>query len=230
MSDNKRTGRSFNGKGYYIAPILCAAAIGISGYLYYQNTVQQEANLMLQEEPQEQQMLQSAAGTEALEAIATQPPATQSTTPPAQSGTQPAEKKVLKTAAPVDGQTMQSYAMDCLSYNETTRDWRVHNGVDIGAQEGTQVMAAAEGTVIAVYEDDTMGYTVEIRHEGGYTTRYASLAENLSVKEGDTVKLGQVIGCVGDTALVESVIGPHVHFSVTYQDTPMDPSDFLNLA
>ena len=230
MSDNKRTGRSFNGKGYYIALILCAAAIGISGYLYYQNTVQQEANLMLQEEPQEQQMLQSAEGTEALEAIATQPPATQSTTPPSQSATQPTEKKVLKTAAPVDGQTMQSYAMDCLSYNETTRDWRVHNGVDIGAQEGTQVMAAAEGKVIAVYEDDTMGYTVEIRHEGGYTTRYASLAENLSVKEGDAVKLGQVIGCVGDTALVESVIGPHVHFSVTYQDAPMDPGDFLNLA
>ena len=184
---------------------------------------------MLQEEPQEQQML-ATMGTEALEAIATQPPATQSTTPPSQSATQPTEKKVLKTAAPVDGQTMQSYAMDCLSYNETTRDWRVHNGVDIGAQEGTQVMAAAEGTVIAVYEDDTMGYTVEIRHEGGYTTRYASLAENLSVKEGDTVKLGQVIGCVGDTALVESVIGPHVHFSVTYQDAPMDPGDFLNLA
>ena len=229
MSDNKRTGRSFNGKGYYIALILCAAAIGISGYLYYQNTVQQEANLMLQEEPQEQQML-ATMGTEALEAIATQPPATQSTTPPSQSATQPTEKKVLKTAAPVDGQTMQSYAMDCLSYNETTRDWRVHNGVDIGAQEGTQVMAAAEGKVIAVYEDDTMGYTVEIRHEGGYTTRYASLAENLSVKEGDTVKLGQVIGCVGDTALVESVIGPHVHFSVTYQDAPMDPADFLNLA
>ena len=230
MSDNKRTGRSFNGKGYYIALILCAAAIGISGYLYYQNTVQQEANLMLQEEPQEQQMLQGTMGTEALEAIATQPPVTQSTTPPTQKETQPAEKKVLKTAAPVDGQTMQSYAMDCLSYNETTRDWRVHNGVDIGAQEGTQVMAAAEGKVTAVYEDDTMGYTVEIRHEGGYTTQYASLAENLSVKEGDTVKLGQVIGCVGDTALVESVIGPHVHFSVTYQDTPMDPSDFLNLA
>ena len=229
MSDNKRTGRSFNGKGYYIALILCAAAIGISGYLYYQNTVQQEANLMLQEEPQEQQML-ATMGTEALEAIATQPPATQSTTPPSQSATQPTEKKVLKTAAPVDGQTMQSYAMDCLSYNETTRDWRVHNGVDIGAQEGTQVMAAAEGKVTAVYEDDTMGYTVEIRHEGGYTTRYASLAENLSVKEGDTVKLGQVIGCVGDTALVESVIGPHVHFSVTYQDAPMDPGDFLNLA
>jgi murein DD-endopeptidase MepM/ murein hydrolase activator NlpD len=90
-------------------------------------------------------------------------------------------------------------------------------------------MAAAEGTVIAVYEDDTMGYTVEIRHEGGYTTRYASLAETVSVQKGDTVKLGQVIGCVGDTALVESVIGPHVHFSVTYRDAQIDPAEFFAL-
>ena len=80
-----------------------------------------------------------------------------------------------------------------------------------------------------IAENDTLGYTVEIRHEGGYTTRYASLAENVSVKEGDTVKLGQAIGCVGDTALVESVLGHHVHFSVTCQDAPMDPADFLNL-
>ena len=229
MSDNKRTGRGFNGKGYYIALILCAAAIGISGYLYYQNTQPQEESLLLQEESGEELLL-GTADTEALEAIATQPPVTEGTVQPTQPSAQPAEKKPLKTAAPVDGQTLAEYAMDCLSYNETTRDWRVHNGVDIAAQEGTQVMAAADGKVTRVWEDDTMGYTVEIRHEGGYTTRYASLAENVSVQEGDTVKLGQVIGCVGDTALVETVLGPHVHFSVTCQDAPMDPNEFLNLA
>ena len=78
MSDNKRNRRSFNGKGYYIALILCAAAIGISGYLYYQNTQQQEPSLLLEEETQEQQLL-GTMGTEALEAIATQPQATQGT-------------------------------------------------------------------------------------------------------------------------------------------------------
>ena len=228
MSDNKRTGRSFNGKGYYIALILCAVAIGISGYLYYQNTQIQEESLLLQEEPGEELLL-GTAGTEALEAIATQPPVTEGASQPTQAATQPAQKKTLKTAAPVAGETIASYAMDCLSYNETTRDWRVHNGVDIAAEEGTQVLAAADGEVTRVWEDDTLGYTVEIRHEGGYTTRYASLAENVSVQEGDTVKLGQAIGCVGDTALVESVLGHHVHFSVTCQDAPMDPADFLNL-
>ena len=229
MSDNKRNGRSFNGKGYYIALILCAAAIGITGYLYYQNTQQQEPSLLLQDETQEELLL-GTMGTEALEAIATQPSAAQETTPSTQPSTQPAEKKPLKTAAPLAGETIAEYAMDCLSYNQTTRDWRVHNGVDISAQEGTQVLAAADGKVTQVWEDETLGYTVEIRHEGGYTTRYSSLAEDVSVQEGDTVTLGQAIGCVGDTALVENVLGPHVHFSVTCQDAPMDPADFLDLA
>ena len=228
MSDNKRNRRSFNGKGYYIALILCAAAIGISGYLYYQNTQQQEPSLLLEEETQEEQLL-GTMGTEALEAIATQPQATQGTAPTTQP-TEPREKKPLKTAAPVEGETIASYAMDCLSYNETTRDWRVHNGVDIAAEAGTQVLAAADGTVTRVWEDETMGYSVEIRHEGGYTTRYSSLAETIAVEEGDTVTMGQAIGLVGDTALVENVLGPHVHFSVTSQDAPMDPADFLSLS
>ena len=228
MSDNKRNRRSFNGKGYYIALILCAAAIGISGYLYYQNTQQQEPSLLLEEETQEEQLL-GTMGTEALEAIATQPQATQGTAPSTQP-TESREKKPLKTAAPVEGETIASYAMDCLSYNETTRDWRVHNGVDIAAEAGTQVLAAADGTVTRVWEDETMGYSVEIRHEGGYTTRYSSLAETIAVEEGDTVTMGQAIGLVGDTALVENVLGPHVHFSVTSQDAPMDPADFLSLS
>jgi murein DD-endopeptidase MepM/ murein hydrolase activator NlpD len=119
--------------------------------------------------------------------------------------------------------------MEALSYNQTTRDWRVHNGVDIAAEAGIPVLAAAEGQVYTTYEDDSMGYTVVIRHQGGYTTKYSSLSENIPVKAGDTVTAGQTIGYVGDTALVENTLGHHVHFSVTYQDSPMDPADFLAL-
>ena len=68
-----------------------------------------------------------------------------------------------------------------------------------------------------------------IRHTGGYTTRYSSLGDDLAVKAGDQVTAGQVIGTVGETALVETAMGPHVHFSVSYQDAPMDPEEFLAL-
>ena len=117
--------------------------------------------------------------------------------------------------------------MDALSYNQTTRDWRVHDGVDIAAEAGTAVCAAADGTVYTVYEDDTMGTTVVIRHEEGYTTKYASLAQEVSVAAGDTVTMGQAIGTVGQTALLESAIGDHLHFSVTCNGENLDPAEFL---
>ena len=223
MSNNKRTGGIF-GKGYYIALILCAAAIGITGYVYYQNTNQEELSL----QTQDRQDTLPAAGTEDRDVpvLATQP--TDGTEPSAQT-TQPTEHQSLKTASPVSGQTVSSYSMEALSYNLTTRDWRVHNGVDFAAEAGTEVVAAADGEVYTVYEDDTMGTTVVIRHLNGYNTRYSSLSPELKVKAGDRVTMGQVIGTVDNTALVETVLGPHVHFSVTYLDQPMDPMEFLAL-
>ena len=221
MSDNKRTGRGY-GKGYYIALILCAAAIGITGYLYYQTTAGEDAPL-LQTEPDA-----VVADTEAdVPAIATQPSGEtviQNTEP---SGT--AQPRGLQTMAPVQGQQVMDYSMEALSYNQTTRDWRVHNGVDFAAEAGTEVVAAADGEVYTIYEDDSMGVTVVIRHLNGYNTHYSSLSPELAVSVGEQVTMGQVIGTVGNTALVETVLGPHVHFSVTYQDLPIDPAEFLAL-
>ena len=228
MSNNKKGG--IFGKGYYIALILCAAAIGISGYMYYRNA--NETQTQLQEPATD--AISASQPDEDVAAVATQPQQTPGTIEVKPSVTEPATKptqaqSTMKTGAPVSGQTVSAYAMDCLSYNETTRDWRVHNGVDIAAEEGTEVCAAADGTVYTTFNDDTMGMTVVIRHEGGYTTQYSSLAEELKVSAGDTVKLGQAIGCVGSTALVETAIGPHVHFCVTYRDAQMDPAEFLAL-
>ena len=228
MSNNNKGG--IFGKGYYIALILCAAAIGITGYVYYRNANNPQSQL---QEPVSDVAV-SNQPQEDVAAVATQPQATQGTITVKPDETDPATvptqaKSALKTAAPVAGETVSAYAMDCLSYNQTTRDWRVHAGVDIGAEEGTEVCAAADGTVYTTYNDDTMGMTVVIRHEGGYTTQYSSLAEELKVSAGDSVKLGQAIGCVGSTALVETAIGPHVHFSVTYRDASVDPAEFLSL-
>ena len=228
MSNNNKG--SIFGKGYYIALILCAAAIGISGYMYYRNT--KEANNPMQEPAD---AVVATAPQEDVVVIATRPLDVQGTQPPKTVPTEPATaptkgKTALKTGAPVEGQTVSAYAMDCLSYNETTRDWRVHAGVDIAAEEGAEVCAAAADTVYTTYNDDTMGTTVVIRHEGGYTTCYSSLAEELKVSAGDEVELGQAIGCVGSTALIETAIGPHVHFSVTYRDEQMDPAEFLALS
>ena len=226
MSDKKHIGRTFGARGYYIALILCAAAIGITSYVYYRNEETPEEVLLQQEE-------YIPAGTMEVQAdvpvLATQPQTEDTQSRPEAQPTQPTGKRALQTQAPVSGQEIGGYSMEALSYNQTTRDWRVHNGVDIAAEEGTPVCAAAEGTVQEVFEDETLGHTVVIRHDGGYTTRYASLQEDLAVSAGDAVALGQTIGYAGSTALVETGLGSHVHFSVTCQGKAMDPAEFLAL-
>ena len=224
MSNNNHSGRGIYGKGYYIALILCAVAIGIAGFLYYQNA--QEAQPVLQE-PEQQATVAVDATEDDVSVIATRPAGSSNAQLPA--ATEAPAKKSLKTAAPVSGEMVADYAMDCLSYNQTTRDWRVHNGVDIAAEAGTEVLAAADGEVYTTYTDDIMGTTVVIRHADGYTTQYASLSEELKVNVGDTVTLGQPIGTVGETALIETTMGPHVHFSVLFNDESMDPAEFLAL-
>ena len=226
MSDNNQTGRSISGKGYYIALILCAAAIGITGYLYARNEKTEQTVSLLETVPE----------TVHVPALATQPPVTEAPVQPMKKGEPPQppqppkEPAVFRTAFPLKGQELAAYSVEALSYNETTRDWRTHNGIDLAAEAGDAVCAAADGTVYTTYEDEALGHTVVIRHPGGYTTHYSSLTADIPVKAGDTVTLGQVIGTAGTTALVESALGPHVHFSVTHQDKPMDPAEFFALS
>lgn len=215
MSD-KKANRSFGGKGYYIALILCAAAIGISGYVYYN---QAEPAASVEDSP-----VLSTEDVSLYDGTTTTP--TQAATVPTEASTEATAGK-LATCAPVEGEVLAEYAMECLSYNQTTRDWRVHNGVDIAAATGTEVVAAADGQVYTIYEDDQMGMTVVIRHDNGYTTKYSSLASEVAVSAGENVQMGQTIGYVGCSALMESAIGDHVHFTVTLNDEVVDPGEFI---
>ena len=212
----KNVSKFVNGKGYYIALVLCAVAIGVSGYLYYRNADTGKTQL---QNPTTQQ---DPTGNKDVQAVATEP----NDQPSAAQPTQPA-RKPEKTGSPLAGKTVAAYSMESLSYNATTRDWRVHNGIDIAAEAGTKVLAAADGKVFEVCEDETMGTTVVIDHDGGYLTCYSSLSSELSVKEGDTVTLGQTIGTVGNTALMETAVGDHLHFSVSCNGKIIDPATFL---
>lgn len=211
----KNSSGNVSGRGYYIALVLCAVAIGLTGFLYYRNAGVKDEIL--------QNPTQQVVGTQPnsdVQAVATQP----------NEQVQPTQlpQKPSKVQSPVNGKTVAEYSMDALSYNQTTRDWRVHDGVDIAAEAGTTVCAAADGEVYTVYEDEAMGMTVVIRHNEGYTTKYACLSQEVAVEAGDTVTAGQKIGTVGDTALLESQLGAHVHFSVSCNGTVLDPAEFLS--
>ncbi|MBT9311585.1 murein hydrolase activator EnvC family protein [Leptothoe kymatousa] len=100
---------------------------------------------------------------------------------------------------------------------------RFHGGVDFGAAYGTGIVAADSGKVIFSGWYGGYGNAVIIDHGGGLTTLYAH-ASRLNVQEGQKVKKGQSIAAVGSTGLST---GPHLHFEVRRNGSPVDPMGFL---
>lgn len=227
---NHRFQRFLREKGYYIVLGLCVCAVGVSGYLFLSGALAEKDALS---EPA--MSVATPAELPSTSAKSTRP--AQSAAPaaavedPAATATQD-EQVYAKAAAvrvwPVSGEQQSGYSMAQLSYNETTRDWRTHDGVDLAAAEGAPVRAAANGTVTAVYDDELLGTTVVIGHEDGYVSYYQNLAALPTVSAGDTVTAGQTIGAVGKTALLEVGQGSHLHFAVQQNGQSLDPDQFID--
>lgn len=128
---------------------------------------------------------------------------------------------------PVEGELMVEFAKDNLVYSNTLQEWVTHNGVDIKADKTTIVKAAAEGTVKSIKNDPRYGITVVIEHVNGYSTIYANLLTAEFIKEKETVKQGQTIGTVGNTATFEIADEPHLHFEILKDSENLDPSSFI---
>jgi murein DD-endopeptidase MepM/ murein hydrolase activator NlpD len=106
-----------------------------------------------------------------------------------------------------------------------TNPWpEFHKGVDLEANYGDQVRAAAAGTVVSAGWDSGFGIKVDIDHGNGYHTWYAHLSRT-AVEPGQRVVKGQPIAYVGSTG--EST-GPHLHYQVMYDGQPVDPAPYLN--
>ena len=101
---------------------------------------------------------------------------------------------------------------------------KFHEGIDIAAQTGTQVMAPADGVVVKAGFGTGYGNMVEISHGYGMKTLYAHNSR-LNVKAGQRVKRGDVIAYVGDTG---SSTGPHLHYEVRVNGLPFNPVKYLN--
>lgn len=100
---------------------------------------------------------------------------------------------------------------------------RLHAGIDIGVPIGTPVRAAASGRVTYSGWATGYGYLVIISHNNGYETRYAHLSR-LVTPVGQSVSQGQIVAYSGNTG---NSTGPHLHFEVRHNGTPLDPRRFL---
>ena len=250
--NNKRTwieklGDFISGKGFYLVVLICVAAIALSGYylvrgVWFDETLDQpvSGSAAIYDQPT------ADPGSKATGQPSAAPTAKPSAAPTVSSSAAPTEKPTAQpdpilTAPPsnppapaalvftwpVNGTIIADYSVETLVYSETMGDWRTHDGLDLSVTLGSKVMATAAGAVSAILQDDFMGTVVEIDHGNGLVSRYANLAEVPTVKVGDAVKTGTVIGSVGATAAAESGLQPHLHFAMYQDGDPVDPRDCL---
>lgn len=126
-----------------------------------------------------------------------------------------------KLAYPVTSRTITSYFG--MRFHPILRTYRLHMGIDFAAPVGTKVTAAEWGIVRRAETLGGYGKTVMLDHGGGLWTLYAHLSV-ISVSAGETVARGQLIGLVGSTGWST---GPHLHFEVRDNGTPIDPLTWL---
>ena len=225
------------GKGFYIVLALCLAAIGLSGWFLFSSltgeqeeqpvggtasiTVTPAPTPVATVTPVKPTVTATPRPTATVPAVAATPSATVQPTPTPKSAP-------TSLTWPVQGEVLTNYSMETLAYDVTMADWRTHAGVDIAAAAGTEVRAPASGVVVEVTEDVMLGTTVVIDHGGDLTTTCANLASVPTVEVGDEVTVGDIIGSVGNTAIAESALASHLHFSVEREGQSVDPMELLN--
>ena len=98
-----------------------------------------------------------------------------------------------------------------------------HEGIDLGAPEGSPVYVTSAGRVKRAFTNGAYGKFVEVEHEMGIMTRYAHLSKIL-VKKGDMLQIGDSVGLVGNTG---RSTGDHLHYEILINKTPVNPYRFI---
>lgn len=239
----KKLGDFALGKGFYIVLFLCVAAIGISGYYLIRAAAVPEQSepvtgnptVVLPDSeangPDPAGSIQTPAEPDKQQAEPPEPVQEQPDDPePLAPTVQPEEPEQPQTVVytwPVKGAILRDFQVETLALDPTLEDWRTHGGLDLAAALGTKVLAMGTGTVEQVYEDGLMGITVVIEHPDGLTTVYSNLSQETTVEAGQTVETGTVIGTVGESAIAESGLAPHLHLEAWKDETRVNPADYL---
>ena len=133
-------------------------------------------------------------------------------------------KKGTSFSKPVEGEIAKNHSGGELVKYEALGEWRTHDGIDIACEVGSEIKAAADGKITAVNTDPLWGTVVEITHKGNIISIYGGLSPEVSVKVGDEVKAGDVIGTLGETNLAEVDMNSHLHFAMKENGKFIDPA------
>lgn len=220
-------------KGFYIVLILCAAAIGVSGYVLF-FTEPKDSGYTLElpvvtktETPVTAQLPDVKIEVEKPQTAKTPEPKPEpKPETKAVSKNVPVEQKAV-FLPPVNGAVSQEYSKGELVFNPTMGDYRTHNGADIDCEPNTRVAAISDGKVQKVWKDELYGNCISISHANGIVSKYLGLGEKMSVKEGQKVTAGDIIGVSGTTNVTESHKGEHLHIEVQKESQYVNPFDII---
>ncbi len=138
---------------------------------------------------------------------------------------------VPELSLPVSAGTLtKRHSVDTQVFSPTMNDYRVHLGVDISTEASAPVCAVADGTVAQLWEDPMMGWCVALTHTGDAVSVYKNLAPEFAegIAAGAEVKAGQLLGHVGDSAMMEIAEEPHLHLELTVGGLQVDPLDYFS--
>ncbi|QTL96878.1 peptidoglycan DD-metalloendopeptidase family protein [Iocasia frigidifontis] len=128
--------------------------------------------------------------------------------------------QTLELLAPVSGQVLQEPGW---YYHPVFDDWRYQHGIVLEGSKGDVVMAAEQGRVISVREDEYKGIMVTIQHDNGWETEYGHL-QKTTLSPGERVVKGQEVGRLGATGLSEE---PSLYFQLINAEGPIDPREYI---
>lgn len=231
------SGKKPQSVGFYIALAVCLTAIGASAWTTFDSVmdlrrsasvapssvqqVNRDVSGVPASEPASSAQTSSAAPASKPES---QPASKPESKPESKSESKPAPSSAAPVTAttyilPVNGEIQKPFGQSV--YSRTFGDWRAHNGIDIAATAGCSVMAIGDGTVQSFTEDVMLGGVLVIRH-GDLEVYYCGLGSNPSVKAGDTVRCGQVVGILKDIPS-ETVEDAHLHIQVQRDGKWIEP-------
>ena len=154
------------------------------------------------------------------------------TTPtPKPDDSEPTVGTVPELALPVSAGTLaKKHSVDTQVFSPTMKDYRIHLGVDIETAADAPVCAVADGKVVQIWEDPMMGYCIALSHSGECVTVYKNLAAELAdgITVGSELQEGQLMGYVGDSALLELAEEPHLHLEMTVKGLQVDPLEYFS--
>ncbi len=124
---------------------------------------------------------------------------------------------------PIQGQVLRG---DGLSYAQTFSDYRYHDGLDIKAARGAEVVAALPGIVISKERTKEEGVKLILEHGQGWVSEYAHL-EEAYLQVDNYCQAGDPLGVVNQPGLQELLEGPHLHFTLRQAEKIVNPLEYL---